>query len=243
MKKEYEYDLIVIGGGPGGYVAAIRAAQLGMKVLCIEKRNSLGGTCLNIGCIPSKTLLHSSFLYQQSLKHLSTYGINILGQVGLDLNKMMKNKLDTVQKLTHGIRGLFKKNKVEYENGFAKIYDKGVIEVNGKKIKAKSILIATGSEPSKLDNINIDEKEIVSSTGALEFDKVLMISDGENSKIHNRQPLIINKSKINDYLNLKNNAYEVLQSIKPPELDYYQIGLEINNPKNNYKELINPLPN
>ena len=172
MKKEYEYDLIVIGGGPGGYVAAIRAAQLGMKVLCIEKRNSLGGTCLNVGCIPSKTLLHSSFLYQQSLKHLSTYGINILGQVGLDLNKMMKNKLDTVQKLTHGIRGLFKKNKVEYENGSAKIYDKGVIEVNGKKITAKSILIATGSEPSKLDNINIDEKEIVSSTGALEFDKV-----------------------------------------------------------------------
>ena len=110
MTKEIKYDLIVIGGGPGGYVASIRAAQLGLKVLCVEKRKTFGGTCLNVGCIPSKTLLHSSHLYEQS-KKLSSFGVNINGEISLDLEKMMKNKYNAVDKLTLGIAGLFKKNK------------------------------------------------------------------------------------------------------------------------------------
>ena len=111
MSNIVEYDLIVIGGGPGGYVAAIRAAQLGINVMCIEKRKSFGGTCLNVGCIPSKTLLHSSHLYEQSKNDLVNYGIEINGKVSLNLNKMMANKIDTVGKLTSGIAGLFKKIK------------------------------------------------------------------------------------------------------------------------------------
>ena len=112
MKSVKEFDLIVIGGGPGGYVAAIRASQLGLKVLCIEKRKSLGGTCLNIGCIPSKTLLHSSHLYQLSKNHLAEYGIHVKGEISLDLIKMMDNKEAVVKKLTGGIGLLFQKNKV-----------------------------------------------------------------------------------------------------------------------------------
>ena len=139
MTKEIKYDLIVIGGGPGGYVASIRAAQLGLKVLCIEKRKTFGGTCLNVGCIPSKTLLHSSHLFEQS-KKLSSFGININGEVSLDLEKMMKNKFNAVDKLTLGIAGLFKKNKVEYEIGEGKFLDKNIIEVNKKKFISDKIL-------------------------------------------------------------------------------------------------------
>ena len=171
MTKEIKYDLIVIGGGPGGYVASIRAAQLGLKVLCIEKRKTFGGTCLNVGCIPSKTLLHSSHLFEQS-KKLSSFGININGEVSLDLEKMMKNKYNAVDKLTLGIAGLFKKNKVEHEIGEGKFLDKNTIEVNKKKFISDKILIATGSEPATIPNINIDEINIVSSTGALDFKKV-----------------------------------------------------------------------
>tara|TARA_A100001011_G_scaffold9524_1_gene10657 strand:+ start:340 stop:1746 length:1407 start_codon:yes stop_codon:yes gene_type:complete len=167
-----EYDLIVVGGGPGGYVAAIRAAQLGIRVICIEKRESFGGTCLNIGCIPSKTLLHSSHLYEQSKNHLVKYGIEVNGEITLNLKKMMDNKVDTVKKLTTGIAGLFKKNKVEYLIGKAKFINNNTLEVNKKKIKANKILIATGSIPTNIPGIKIDEKNIVSSTGALEFERV-----------------------------------------------------------------------
>ena len=172
MSNIVEYDLIVIGGGPGGYVAAIRAAQLGINVMCIEKRKSFGGTCLNVGCIPSKTLLHSSHLYEQSKNDLVNYGIEINGKVSLNLNKMMANKTDTVGKLTSGIAGLFKKNKVDHFFGEAKFLNNKTIEVNQKKFKADKILIATGSVPSTIPGIDIDEKNIVSSTGALEFEKV-----------------------------------------------------------------------
>ena len=172
MSNIVEYDLIIIGGGPGGYVAAIRAAQLGIRVMCIEKRKSFGGTCLNVGCIPSKTLLHSSHLYEQSKNDLVNYGIEINGKVSLNLNKMMANKTDTVGKLTSGIAGLFKKNKVDHFFGEAKFLNNKTIEVNQKKFKADKILIATGSVPSTIPGIDIDEKNIVSSTGALEFEKV-----------------------------------------------------------------------
>ena len=172
MSNIVEYDLIVIGGGPGGYVAAIRAAQLGINVMCIEKRKSFGGTCLNVGCIPSKTLLHSSHLYEQSKNDLVNYGIEINGKISLNLNKMMANKTDTVGKLTSGIAALFKKNKVDHFFGEAKFVNNKTIEVNQKKFKADKILIATGSVPSTIPGIDIDEKNIVSSTGALEFEKV-----------------------------------------------------------------------
>ncbi len=171
MNQNIKYDLIVIGGGPGGYVASIRAAQLGIKVLCIEKRKTFGGTCLNVGCIPSKTLLHSSHLFEQS-KKLSSYGINIKGEVSVDLEKMMNYKYNAVDKLTLGIEGLFKKNKVEYEIGEGKFVDKNTVEVNNKKFSAEKILIATGSEPATIPNVKIDEENIVSSTGALEFNKI-----------------------------------------------------------------------
>ena len=172
MSANIIYDLIVIGGGPGGYVAAIRAAQLGLKVLCVDKRKSYGGTCLNVGCIPSKNLLHSSFLYEQSKNNLKNYGISVEGSITLDLEKMMINKDDSVRKLTNGILSLFKKNKVEHKNGLAKIISDSQIEVSGERLKTKNILVATGSKVASIPNINIDEKNIVSSTGALEFKKV-----------------------------------------------------------------------
>ena len=172
MNNKKQYDLIVIGGGPGGYVAAIRAAQLSLKVLCIEKRKSLGGTCLNVGCIPSKTLLHSSYLYNLSKKHFIDIGIDIKGEVKVDLSKMMSNKSSTVKKLTDGVGFLLKKNNVSFLEGSAKITGNNSVSVNGERFSTKNILIATGSVPSKIKNVDIDEKDIVSSTGALEFSSV-----------------------------------------------------------------------
>ena len=134
MTDKKQYDLIVIGGGPGGYVAAIRAAQLSLKVLCIEKRKSLGGTCLNVGCIPSKTLLHSSYLYNLSKKHFIDIGIDIEGEVKVDLSKMMNNKSATVKKLTDGISFLLKKNNVSFLEGLQKIIRKNSVSVNGERI-------------------------------------------------------------------------------------------------------------
>ena len=172
MINKKEFDLIVIGGGPGGYVAAIRASQLGLSVLCVEKRKSLGGTCLNVGCIPSKTLLHSSHLYDLSKKHFKKLGINIDGKINLDLEKMMHNKEQIVRKLTGGIDSLFKKNKVTYLQGSAKIVDGNSVEIDNTIFQAKTILISTGSVPSDVKNIEIDEKNIVTSTGALDFSEV-----------------------------------------------------------------------
>jgi len=171
-----KYDLIVIGAGPGGYVAAIRAAQLGMKVACVEKRSALGGTCLNVGCIPSKALLNTSEKFAEAKqKHLSNLGIDV-GQVKLDLKKMLKHKSDIVSGLTTGISQLFAKNKVTHLIGSAQIISSGVINiVDGRdkgEFKADKILIATGSEPMSLPSIPIDEKQIVSSTGALELSEL-----------------------------------------------------------------------
>ena len=169
------FDLVVIGGGPGGYVAAIRAAQLGMSVACIDKRGTLGGTCLNVGCIPSKALLHSSELYEHTAHGLAEHGVAVK-DVKLDLKAMMGRKEKVVDDLTKGIEFLLKKNKVTYIVGEGRIAAAGVVEVGkGKKkqtLKATRILIATGSEVMPLPGVKIDEERIVSSTGALALKKV-----------------------------------------------------------------------
>ncbi|WP_341789090.1 dihydrolipoyl dehydrogenase [Rickettsia endosymbiont of Lasioglossum villosulum] len=165
-----EFDLVVIGSGPAGYTGSIRAAQLGMKVACIEKNDTLGGTCLNIGCIPSKALLNSSEKYEEALKHFENIGIN--AEVKLDLQKMLANKDKVVSDLTKGIESLFAKNKITRIKGEAKIISNNIIEVGGEQISAKNILIATGSSVIEIPNIKIDEEFIVSSTGALKLSKV-----------------------------------------------------------------------
>ncbi len=167
-----KYDLVVIGGGPGGYVAAIRAAQLGMKVACVEKRKALGGTCLNVGCIPSKALLQSSHLYHQAQHGLGEHGIEVQ-KLALDLKTMLARKDKVVKANTDGVAFLFKKNKVEWKTGAGKIEGPGKVSVGGKEtLEAKNILIATGSETATLPGLEIDEKRILTSTGALELSKV-----------------------------------------------------------------------
>lgn len=165
------FDLVVIGSGPGGYVAAIRAAQLGMKVACVEKRASLGGTCLNIGCIPSKALLHSSEKFREAKHHFAAHGIKVSG-VELDLPTMMARKDKVVDTLTKGIAFLFKKNKIEWVVGTATIPAAGQVKVGDRTLETKRILIATGSESMALAGVEVDEKRIVTSTGALSLDKV-----------------------------------------------------------------------
>jgi len=170
------YDLVVIGGGPGGYVAAIRAAQLGMKTACVEKRGALGGTCLNVGCIPSKALLHSSEMFAEAKNHFAGHGIKT-GNLELDLGAMMGRKEKVVSDLTSGIEFLFKKNKVDYIKGAGSIPKPGEVTValNGsgsETLAAKNILIATGSESTPLPGVDVDEKQVVTSTGALALAKV-----------------------------------------------------------------------
>ena len=170
------FDLVVIGGGPGGYVCAIRAAQLGLKTACIESRGALGGTCLNVGCIPSKSLLNLSENFYKAKKDFNQQGIEIDG-IKLNIEKMMSNKNKSIQVLTKGVEFLFKKNKVSYFKGKGVLFSKNDIVVYSSdnkrsNINAKNIVIATGSEVTSLPGININEKNIVSSTGALSFDKV-----------------------------------------------------------------------
>ncbi len=170
------FDLIVIGAGPGGYVAAIRAAQLGLRTACVEKRTTLGGTCLNVGCIPSKALLHSSHLYAEARNGLGAYGVK-LGKVELDLAAMLANKDKVVGDLTKGIEFLFKKNKVTWLKGKAEIAGANEVKVTDADGKSethgtRNILIATGSDVAKLPGVEIDEQRIVSSTGALALPEV-----------------------------------------------------------------------
>ena len=174
--SETTFDLIVIGGGPAGYVGAIRAAQLGMNVACIDKRTTLGGTCLNVGCIPSKALLNASEKYADAVSgHLAGLGVTF-SKVGLDLDAMMSAKDSVVTGLTDGIDFLFRKNKITRLTGTASIAQAGKVVItdgadNGT-YHAEKIMIATGSEPASLPNIDIDEKKIVSSTGALSLSKL-----------------------------------------------------------------------
>ncbi|MEX1013216.1 MAG: dihydrolipoyl dehydrogenase [Waddliaceae bacterium] len=165
------YDVVVIGSGPGGYVAAIRASQLGFKTACIEKEKALGGTCLNVGCIPSKALLQSSEHYFFIQSHASEHGIEAL-KPKLNFKKMQSRKDEVVKGLVQGINGLFKRNKVERIEGTGKLTSPNTVEVNGKTIEAKYILLATGSEPIALPFAPFDEEKIVSSTGALALTKV-----------------------------------------------------------------------
>ena len=171
------FDIVIIGGGPGGYVAAIRAAQLGMRAACVEKGGTLGGTCLNIGCIPSKALLQSSEKFEQATHSFAAHGIKLSG-VELDLAAMMARKDKVVGDLTKGVEFLFKKNKVEWIKGAARIAAPGKIVVQPadgaapRELEAKSIVIATGSDSLELPGVAIDEKQIVSSTGALSLAKV-----------------------------------------------------------------------
>jgi len=172
-----KYDVVVIGGGPGGYVAAIKAAQLGLKTACIESRGSLGGTCLNVGCIPSKALLNASHQYHEAQTHFAKIGIEHSG-VKVNLPVMMKYKQTAVDGLTKGIEGLFKKNKVDYIRGFGTITGKNEITAalnDGKgteTIQTENIIIATGSAPATLPGLDVDEKSIVTSTGALTLSSI-----------------------------------------------------------------------
>ena len=173
---EQNFDVVIIGGGPGGYVAAIRAAQLGLKVACVEKRKTLGGTCLNVGCIPSKALLEISHKFHDAAHSFAALGITTSAPK-IDVKKMLDNKNQIIAGLTTGIAGLFKKNKVTSIEGHAKFLDKNSVEVtkadgSKEKITAKNFVIATGSEVAKLPNVEIDEKIIVSSTGALDLTAV-----------------------------------------------------------------------
>ena len=170
------YDVVIIGAGPGGYVAAIRAAQLGFKTACIESRGSLGGTCLNIGCIPSKALLQSSEKFTEAGHSFAEHGVKV-GDISLDLGAMMSRKDKVVTTLTRGVEFLFRKNKIDWLKGKARIAAPGRMVLTGSdggahEIEANSIIIATGSDSTRLPGIDIDEKRIVSSTGALSLDRV-----------------------------------------------------------------------
>jgi len=174
--SEASYDLVVIGSGPGGYVCAIRAAQLGMKVACVEKRDTLGGTCLNVGCIPSKALLQASEKFEEASHGLAAFGVKT-GKVELDLKAMMAHKDKTVKSNVDGVAFLFKKNKIDWIKGAGKIAAAGKVEValnagGTQTLAAKAIVIATGSEVVSLPSLPIDEKKIVSSTGALTLAEV-----------------------------------------------------------------------
>jgi dihydrolipoamide dehydrogenase len=169
---ETNFDVIVIGAGPGGYVAAIRAAQLGLRTACVESRETLGGTCLNVGCIPSKALLHASELFEEAAHGtLAKWGVKV-GNVELDLDVMHAGRREAVSGLTKGIEFLFKKNKVTWLKGHARFTAANTLDVAGESYTAKNIVIATGSSVTPLPGVEIDQQRVVDSTGALELPKV-----------------------------------------------------------------------
>lgn len=168
---EYDFDVLVIGSGPGGYVAAIRAAQLGLRTACVESRETLGGTCLNVGCIPSKAMLHASELFDHAANGtMAKLGIKVTPE--LDLPQMHAQRIDAVKQLTGGIAFLFKKNKVEWIKGRGAFVDAHTVQVGERTVTAKDIVIATGSSVTALPGVTIDQKIVVDSTGALELERV-----------------------------------------------------------------------
>ncbi len=173
-EQQYDYDVLIIGSGPGGYVAAIRAAQLGLKTACVESRETLGGTCLNVGCIPSKAMLHASEFFNDAANGMmAKLGIK-LGKVELDMEAMHAQRLDAVKQLTGGIAFLFKKNKIDWLKGHAKFTGTDSVDVAGTSYRAKNIVIATGSSVTPLPGVEVDNAKqiVVDSTGALELAKV-----------------------------------------------------------------------
>ncbi|TMV15211.1 dihydrolipoyl dehydrogenase [Arenibacterium halophilum] len=166
-----QYDVIIIGSGPGGYVCAIRCAQLGLKTACVEGRDTLGGTCLNVGCIPSKALLHASHMLHEAEHNFATMGLKGKSP-SVDWKQMLSYKDDTIGQNTKGIEFLFKKNKVDWIKGWASIPEAGKVKVGDDVHEAKNIIIASGSEPSSLPGVEVDEKVVVTSTGALELPKI-----------------------------------------------------------------------
>ena len=165
------YDVIVIGSGPGGYVSAIRCAQLGLKTAIVEGRDTLGGTCLNVGCIPSKALLHASHSYHEATHNFDKMGL-IINNPKIDFDKMQNYKNDVISQNTKGIEFLLKKNKIDWLKGWAKIVNKNQVTVGENTHDTKNIIIASGSEPSTIPNVEIDENRIVNSTGALSLSKI-----------------------------------------------------------------------
>jgi dihydrolipoyl dehydrogenase len=169
---DYDFDILVIGSGPGGYVAAIRAAQLGLKTACAESRETLGGTCLNIGCIPSKALLHASELFEEAAHGtLAKWGVKTSG-VEVDLDTMHGSRKEAVKGLTQGVEFLFRKNKVEWLKGHATFESQDTVKVGERTVRAKNIVIATGSSVTPLPGVTVDQERIVDSTGALELGQV-----------------------------------------------------------------------
>jgi dihydrolipoamide dehydrogenase len=170
------YDVVVIGSGPGGYVAAIRSAQLGMKTAIIEKYNTLGGTCLNVGCIPSKALLDSSHHYEHAVKHFADHGIEIPGEVKINFKKMIERKQGVVDMTTKGIEFLMTKNKIDVFNGLGSFKDATHVVITSEKgeetIEAKNIIIATGSKPANLPFITVDKERVITSTEALKLTEI-----------------------------------------------------------------------
>ena len=169
------FDVAIIGSGPGGYVAAIRCAQLGMKTALIEKYSTLGGTCLNVGCIPSKSLLDSSHHYEDAVKHFLEHGIEVQGEIKINFKQMIDRKASVVDQTTKGIDYLMKKNKIEVFNGIGSFVDANHIQIEGKKkdiIEAKKIIIATGSKPGSLPFISLDKERIITSTEALNLKEI-----------------------------------------------------------------------
>ncbi len=173
---DQRFDLVVVGGGPGGYVCALKAAQLGLRVACVDRREGLGGTCLHVGCIPSKALLHASHLYEQARQDLGAFGVRVEG-VGLDLAATMAYKRKVVEELTRGIAFLFRKNGVEHVRGHGRLLAPDRVEVTApdgsvRELAARHVVLATGSVPATLPGIAVDEERIVTSTGALAFEQV-----------------------------------------------------------------------
>ncbi|HEX8413359.1 MAG TPA: FAD-dependent oxidoreductase, partial [Sphingomicrobium sp.] len=172
MADEFDFDVLVIGAGPGGYVAAIRAAQLGLKTACAEARETLGGTCLNVGCIPSKALLHASELFEEAAHGtMAKWGIKATG-VEIDLDTMHASRREAVKGLTGGIEFLFKKNKIEWLKGLATFESADSVKVGDRTVRAKNVVIATGSSVAPLPGVTVDQERIVDSTGALELAQV-----------------------------------------------------------------------
>ena len=172
MAEGYDFDVLVIGAGPGGYVAAIRAAQLGLKTACAEARETLGGTCLNVGCIPSKALLHASELFEEAAHGtMAKWGIKT-GNVEIDLDAMHGSRREAIKGLTGGIEYLFKKNKIEWLKGLATFEGADSVKVGDRTVRAKNIVIATGSSVTPLPGVTVDQERVVDSTGALELGEV-----------------------------------------------------------------------